>query len=221
MNSIETNSDKWLEIETEYFKYRTNHEGKSPAEIIMPLDYSAWLRKFYPAPSTKNTMLAAFIAGSKDNSGVRWVKISEKEPPKTTCVFAIIHITRDSTLNGYFLWDKEDKAFTVDGVRYPPTLYFIEWLDESNPSSIEKENQELRGQLEKSLLLYQHMTNAINKRDSENEQLRDALKELVALKDMKEKYESVSNVSHRDHNLLWEYTKRKPLAWDAARKLVK
>lgn len=68
----------------------------------------------------------------------------------------------------------------------------------------------------------------IDKLQSANESLKAALKELVELKDMKEKLESVeySGVNFTEwtdeHSQLeQDYNIREPLAWEAARKLLK
>jgi hypothetical protein len=60
---------------------------------------------------------------------------------------------------------------------------------------------------------------------------RDALKELVAVKDLKRSFEALEHVSYSSAAYLQdgcpkclaelEYDKRKPLAWEAARKALK
>ena len=40
-------------------------------------------------------------------------------------------------------WDEKEKAFMVVGIRFPPTMYFIEWLDSLVPDKVEVAAKEI------------------------------------------------------------------------------
>lgn len=57
-----------------------------------------------------------------------WIKATNGLPKDGQ----LVEIKIDTAGSAYARWVKETNAFVgIDGTRYPPTLYFIEWLDES------------------------------------------------------------------------------------------
>jgi len=65
---------------------------------------------------------------------MKWIKASERLPENLKPVKVKIDGKElDSE------WVEYESAFMVDGYRYPPRLYYIEWLDESPSLSAEKE----------------------------------------------------------------------------------
>ncbi len=59
---------------------------------------------------------------------MKWIKASERLPEDGK----LVEIKTDTTRATYARWSKDNNAFVnIIDVRYPPTLYFIEWLDES------------------------------------------------------------------------------------------
>ena len=72
-----------------------------------------------------------------------WVKASERLPEvnKDVCI-------RIDDVCKTAYWDGES-AFIFEGRRYPPTLYFVEWLDESTPIPIQTPCVELEKEVER------------------------------------------------------------------------
>lgn len=121
---------------------------------------------------------------------MKWIKASERLPEVT------IGYAKQIVLRWQFVDNVQLRVSTANQLvdifkATVSDLTKIEWLDESLSTP------------------------------SPNTSLLDALKELVELKDMKDKYESLPvHVRGRESKMLIDYQTRKPLAWEAARKLI-
>jgi len=109
--------------------------------------------------------------------------------------------------------------FGLDGIpfvrRDAIAEFALEYADQQTTQLKAEKEQEARNYNK----LFLEMGQQIDALRSENDRLREALRELVELKNIKDKCET-DPPSNENYDLYKDYLRRKPLAWETARKLV-
>jgi hypothetical protein len=120
-------------------------EPKEMAEYATKMIDTHDFIKDQPSPNMRalayrQGFLDALQYKSRQIAGVQWVKASDNLPQEGKQVKLRIDGKLCFSEEAFGYWKSEELAFMVNGKRYPPTLYFIEWLDESGSSLSEQKS---------------------------------------------------------------------------------